>query len=97
MGSLISICDYFVIASGATDRQLRAMAEEVERALAASGVKPLRREGERELRWLLLDYGDIVVHLFVAEARRYYELERLWSDAAVVDWEASPERAQPQR
>lgn len=85
---LIVITDYFVIASGSNDRQTRTIAEEVERELREHDRKPIRREGVREGRWVLLDYGDIVVHVFHAEERDYYGLERLWMDAPVVDWDA---------
>ena len=78
------ISDYFVICSGGTDRQVRAIAEEVERACREFGAHPARREGEREARWILLDYGDFVVHVFTDEERAYYDLERLWRDAPVV-------------
>lgn len=84
---LIVITDYFVIASGATDRQVRAIVEEVERTLTAAGLRPVRREGEREGRWVLLDFVDVVVHVFAQEERDYYELERLWKDAPQVPWE----------
>jgi ribosome-associated protein len=84
---LIVITDYFVIASGATDRQVRTIADEVEKVLAGRDLKPVRREGEREGRWVLLDFVDVVVHVFVEEDRRYYELERLWKDAPRVRWE----------
>jgi ribosome-associated protein len=84
---LIVITDYFVIASGASDRQVRTIAEEVERALAAEGPKPIRREGEREGRWVLLDLVDLVVHVFRDQERDYYGLERLWADASPVEWE----------
>jgi ribosome-associated protein len=84
------ITDYFVIASGANDRQVRTVAEEVERRLAtAHGIKPFRREGEREGRWVLLDYVDFVVHVFLREEREYYDLERLWSDAPAMEYEES--------
>ncbi len=85
---LIVITDYFVIASGATDRQARTIADEVEKVLADRGRKPVRREGQREGRWLLLDFVDVVVHVFVEEDRHYYELERLWKDAPRVRWQA---------
>ncbi len=81
------ITDYFVIASGASDRQVRTIADEVEKVLAGRDLKPVRREGEREGRWVLLDFVDVVVHVFVDEDRRYYELERLWKDAPRVRWE----------
>jgi ribosome-associated protein len=82
------ITDYFVIASGASDRQVRTIAEEVERRLATTHrLKPFRREGEREGRWVLLDYVDFVVHVFLREERDYYDLERLWSDAPAMSYE----------
>jgi ribosome-associated protein len=81
------ITDYFVICSGNTDRQVRTIADEVERQLAAHKVKPYRREGEREGTWILLDYVDFVVHVFRKEERDYYELERLWSDAPITHFE----------
>jgi ribosome-associated protein len=90
---LIGITDYFVIASGTTDRQVRTVAEEVERAIKAQGVKPVRREGEREGRWVLLDFVDFVAHVFRAEERGYYDLERLWSDAPRVEWEEAAARS----
>lgn len=82
------ITDHFLICSGNTDRQVRTIADEVERMLATErGVKPYRREGQREGRWVLLDYVDFVVHVFHKEDREYYDLERLWSDATVVPFE----------
>jgi ribosome-associated protein len=81
------ITDYFVIASGTSDRQVRTIADEVERVLAERGSKAVRREGRSDGRWVLLDFVDLVVHIFVTEERQYYELERLWSDAPRVRWE----------
>ena len=79
------ITDHFLICSGNTERQVRTIADEVERSLLGShSTKPFRREGEREGRWVLLDYVDFVVHVFHQEARDYYDLERLWSDAPRV-------------
>ena len=94
----LGITDYFLICSGNTERQVRAIVEAVERALAVGdGVKPYRREGEREGRWVLLDYVDFVVHVFHREEREYYSLERLWSDAPQmkleIDFEGSDEPA----
>ncbi len=86
---LIVITDYFVIASGSSDRQVRTLHEEVEKALKAVGVRPVRREGTTEGRWVLLDYVDVVVHVFADEQRDYYDLERLWRDAPRVPWEDS--------
>ncbi len=82
---LIVITDYFVICSGGTERQVKTIVEEVERALRDLDRKPLRREGETEARWVLLDYVDVVVHVFAEEERDYYDLERLWRDAPRVE------------
>jgi ribosome-associated protein len=83
---LIVITDSFVIASGSSDRQVRTIVEEVEKALRDLGVKPVRREGG-EGAWVLLDFVDVVVHVFGEEERDYYDLERLWRDAPGVEWE----------
>lgn len=91
---LITITDYFVIVSGASTRQLGTIAEEVEREVKQSGVKPVRVEGEPDTGWLLLDYVDFVVHLFAPEERDFYRLENLWRDAPIVDWEEGLEASQ---
>jgi ribosome-associated protein len=78
------ITDAFVIASAAGERQVQAVVDNIEERLRGLGVKPLRREGEREARWVLLDYIDIVVHVQHAEERVYYQLERLWKDCPVI-------------
>ena len=74
------ITDAFLLCSAANDRQVRAVIDEIEEKLARAGVKPVRREGEREGRWVLLDYLDVVVHVQNAEERLFYALERLWKD-----------------
>jgi ribosome-associated protein len=90
VGAVLAITDAFVITSGSNSRQVRTIAEEVEKRIDdAGGHKPLRIEGLDDARWVLLDYGDFVVHVFLDEARRYYDLERLWSDAPRVEWEAT--------
>ena len=95
------ITDYFVIASGASDRQVRTITDEVERVLTERGVKPVRREGQGSGRWVLLDFVDLVVHVFVEDERSYYELERLWKDAPRIPWEprtkAGGRKAQPDK
>ncbi len=83
---LIAITDYFVIASGGSDRQVSTIADEIERQLKPKVGKPVRREGESGGGWLLLDYVDFVVHVFSEEARDFYRLENLWRDAPVVAW-----------
>ncbi len=80
-----SLCDYFVISSAPSVRQVKAIADDVKDRLEELGVELLRQEGLREGRWALLDYGDIVVHLFVTEDRDHYQLERIWKDAPVLD------------
>ena len=93
MRDVFNITDYFVICSGKTDRQVGSILETVQERLAAEGIKPVRREGEQHKRWVLLDYVDIVVHIFRQEERQYYEIERLWKDAPVVEWEIEPDEA----
>jgi ribosome-associated protein len=91
--SLIVITDYFVICSGQTDRQVKTIVEEVEKAVRELGEKPIRREGEADSRWVLLDYIDVVVHVFAEQEREYYDLERLWRDAPRVGWNGSEQAA----
>ena len=88
IGSLLAITDAFVITHGASDRQARAIAEAVEEAVkAVGGPAPIRIEGLSEAQWILLDYGDFVVHVFQPETREFYDLERLWADAPRLAWE----------
>jgi ribosome-associated protein len=89
--SVIVITDFFVIVSGGSARQVRTITESIEAALKELGVKPVRREGESEGRWVLLDYVDVVVHVFGEEEHRYYDLERLWKDAGTLTWEDGDE------
>ena len=78
------ITDIFLLASAPNDRQVRAIVDAVEEALQRRGVKPVRREGEREGRWVLLDFGELVIHVQHAEERTYYALERLWRDCPEI-------------
>ena len=96
---MLAIVDWFVITSGRNERQVRTIAEEVETRLkAAEGAGPLRKEGLDDARWVLLDYGDVVVHVFLDEVREYYSLERLWSDVARLDWDDDhADRSAPRR
>ena len=90
VGEILAITDAFVITSGANPRQVRTIVEEVELQVdVAGGPKPRRVEGLDDARWVLMDYGDFVVHVFLDETRRYYDLERLWSDAERVPWEVA--------
>jgi ribosome-associated protein len=90
VGRILAIADVFVIASAPSGRQVKAITDEIEdRLKAEAGIGPLRIEGLRDLSWVLLDYGDVVVHVFSDEMRAFYEIERLYRDAVVVDWQAS--------
>lgn len=76
--------DYFVICSGETERQLKAIYEVVEQELKKEGVSPHHREGASDSGWLLLDYGDVIVHIFAPAEREYYQLDSLWSNTIPV-------------
>lgn len=78
------ITDVFLLCTAANDRQVRAVVDAIEERLLRSGEKPIRREGEKESRWVLLDYGDVVIHVQVAEERIHYALERLWKDCPTI-------------
>jgi ribosome-associated protein len=78
---LTSIADTFIICSGRSSRQVSAIAEHVERFLKDNGIRPLSVDGRREGHWVLMDYGDIIVHVFYEETRNFYDLEGLWVDA----------------
>ena len=81
----LALTDVFLLCSASNDRQVKAVQDAVEEKLLSMGAKPVRREGEREGRWVLLDFSDIVVHIQHAEERVYYALERLWSDCPVIE------------
>jgi ribosome-associated protein len=81
----LALTDIFVLASAPNDRQVSAIVDGVEDKLRELGVKPVRREGERDGRWVLIDYSDIVVHVQHEEERDYYQLERLWKDCPTID------------
>jgi ribosome-associated protein len=87
----LGITDIFVIASAANERQVQAVVDAVEAALDQIDVDPIRREGEKSARWVLLDYADIVVHVQHVEEREYYDLERLWKDCPVLEVPPAPE------
>jgi ribosome-associated protein len=81
----LAITDAFVLASATNDRQVKAIVDEIEDKLRDLGEKPIRREGERDGRWVLIDYGDVVVHVQHEEERQFYALERLWRDCPLID------------
>ena len=88
VGDVLVVADEFVIASASNDRLVKALVDDIERAVAEAGFgTPLRVEGLDDRHWVLIDYGDVVVHVFLAETRDYYELERLWSDVPRLAWD----------
>ncbi len=88
VGDVLSITGWFVITSGTSNRQVRAIAEGIEEdVFAAGGPKPVRVEGLDDGTWVLVDYGDVIVHIFDDETRAFYDLERLWRDVPIVEWQ----------
>lgn len=85
---ITSICDFFVIGTGSSTRQMRAIAEEVNKAFKREAWPTHSIEGNQDAHWILADYGDIVLHVFGHEARELYDLEGLWADADRIDWHA---------
>ena len=89
-GELTTLADYFVICSAASTTQIKALADECERVLKLAGEAPHHIEGHRGGTWVLLDFSSVVIHIFNDEARKFYDLERLWSDARPVDISGIP-------
>jgi ribosome-associated protein len=88
VGNVLAICDLFVVTSAPNTRLVRTIAEEIETKLRDAGAgSPLRVEGLRDLQWVLVDYGDVVIHVFLDETRRFYDIERLYRDVPRVEWE----------
>lgn len=85
IGAISTLCDYFVIASASSQRQVKAIADNVQDELTKLGIEPRGKEGVTAQDWILLDYGDIMVHVFYNEERAFYNLERLWRDAPQID------------
>lgn len=89
VGDAIAVTEHFVITNGGSSRQVKAIVNEVEHQISlAEGPKPARIEGQQGMDWVLMDYGDFVVHVFTEEARGFYQLERLWKDCEQLDWQA---------
>lgn len=88
VSQLTSFADYFIICSGRSSRQVQGIADAVRSKLRDLGVRPYGVEGEREGQWVLLDYGDVIMHIFYEPVRAFYDLESLWSDAKVIPLEA---------
>jgi ribosome-associated protein len=93
VAEIMGIVDAFVITHASNTRLVRAIVDEVKKQLLdRAGVKPRSVEGLDDMTWVLLDYGDLIVHVFLAETREFYGLERLWSDAARIAWDAAAAR-----
>ena len=87
VAEVLALCGWFVIASAANERQVKAICDEVEKQIhELGGPKPKRIEGLQERQWVLMDYGDVVVHVFQQDQRDFYDLERLWADVPRLDW-----------
>lgn len=84
---LTTLCDYFIICSGTSTPHMNAIYEEIDMKLSEAGIKPAAREGLGNPGWVLLDYGDVIVHIFNENSREFYSIERLWSDAEEIDVE----------
>ena len=80
-----AFADYFIICSGTSDRQVRAIAESIQERLKSAGILPLGIEGETAGQWILMDYGDVIIHVFLETVRTFYDIERLWSEAPRMD------------
>ncbi len=94
VGELLVVTGFFVIASARNARLVRAVVDAIEKAIdEAGGPKPKRIEGLDDFRWVLMDYGDFIVHVFDPDARAFYDLERLWQDAPRVEWRDDSERS----
>ena len=85
--NISSLADYFVIATGNNNTHVRALADELDEKLKAEGLPPARMEGYRSNSWILLHYGNVVVHIFTQEGRDFYDLDRLWADGNKIDWQ----------
>ncbi|HYA39925.1 MAG TPA: ribosome silencing factor [Syntrophobacteraceae bacterium] len=90
VSGLSSFADFFIVCSGKSSRQVQGIADNLESGLKSMGIKPIGTEGKREGHWVLMDYGDVIVHIFYEPVRYFYDLESLWSEASRVEWEQGP-------
>lgn len=89
VGELTSVSDYFVIASGGSVTQVKALCDNVTEKMSEAGFEPVHIEGYNVATWILLDYSDVVVHIFLEETRSFYDIERLWTDAKTIEFDFS--------
>jgi len=87
VSKVLVITDFFLILSGNTSRQVKTISDTIQEQLEKRDIRPIGKEGEAEAKWILLDYGEVVIHIFRVEEREYYQLERLWKDAPEIEWE----------
>ena len=87
MRKVANFCDYFVVCSGTSDRQIQAIADGIEEGLSQMGIRLPRKHASNNATWMVLDAGDVVIHIFEREAREFYGLEHLWQDAPRVKWQ----------
>jgi ribosome-associated protein len=87
VADISSVANYFLLASGNNPAQVKAIADEIEVKLGESGIKPERTEGYKGAVWIILDYADVVIHVFHKDTRNFYDLERLWADGEVTEFE----------
>ena len=85
ISGVTTMADYFIICQGNSNTQMKAIAEEIEEKLSENGIKPIGREGMSTAYWILMDYSDVIVHIFSSESRNFYAIENLWADAEEVD------------
>ena len=85
IGEISSLADYFVVATGTSSTHVKSLADELEYQLKGMGVTPHNVEGHRSNSWILLDYGDVIIHVFSKEAREFYDLDRLWKDGKEIE------------
>lgn len=86
-----SFADYFIICTGKSSRQVQGIADNIEDELKTKGFRPIGTEGKREGHWVLMDYGDVIIHVFYEPVRYFYDLESLWSEAPRIEWEQGPD------
>jgi ribosome-associated protein len=97
ISQIASFADYFLLCTGDSSRQMQAIADEIEAKLKAFGIRPSHREGYQNAEWILMDYLDLVVHIFSKDARVYYDLERLWRDGKKMDVSALIQEKTPKQ
>ena len=95
VGEVCNFTEYFVICTGLSTLQFRAISDNIQKKLKSIGYRPFHIDGETSPNWLVLDYDDVIVHIFNPDARSYYELERLWADGEFVDWEKEGKNLHP--